>query len=347
MNETENRDQSSSNYEIDIIKYASVRKQEIDLLRNDAFLTKEDKNKSLFQLLPRHMRRRTMGYLRKRLPHRIRKLAIIKPPSKVNKRPSRKHRRRPANLLKEYDRRKRDGKVWLETHIWHAKRFHMSESLYGYRLALHDNCKSKRAAYKCLSKYACIHDESYYVCLQLEGRQEDLLQGLAKLSSSKTGLTFAAKLYLNGQFEGRTVMYEENKYPFGCIGPVRFLWKAVDDHLDDNFNRYLWIWSHPSVYKRVETQLINVFELESQTIDEFDANSNAKKRKLNEEKEKQTCDETTRSNQNPVYHSSSKHIKLKNLKDKLVRFKLLGPLSTSILANALKTFQPNECSETE
>ena len=90
------------NTEIDIMKFASYRKKEMDLLRNDAFLTKAVKHKSLFQLLPRHMRRRTMGYLRKRLPHRIRKAALIKPPAKLNKRPSRKHRRRPVNLLSNY-----------------------------------------------------------------------------------------------------------------------------------------------------------------------------------------------------------------------------------------------------
>ena len=74
------------NTEIDIMKFASYRKKEMDLLRNDAFLTKAVKHKSLFQLLPRHMRRRTIGYLRKRLhPHRIRKAALIKPLAKLNK----------------------------------------------------------------------------------------------------------------------------------------------------------------------------------------------------------------------------------------------------------------------
>ena len=105
--------------EIDIVKYVAARKKEIDLLKSEVFLSKEDKNKSLFQMLPRHMRRRTMGYLRKRLPHRIRKLAVIKPPNKANKRPSRKYRRRPSNLLKEYERRKRatDDKMWLESNF--------------------------------------------------------------------------------------------------------------------------------------------------------------------------------------------------------------------------------------
>jgi ribonuclease P/MRP protein subunit POP1 len=160
QNTEENNESAMTSNEIDIVKYASYRRKEIELLNNEAFLGKDNKQKSLFQLLPRHMRRRTMGFIRKRLPHRIRKAAIIKPKSKVKKRPSRKFRRRAGNLLKEYERRKRatDGKMWLETHIWHAKRFHMSPtSLYGYRIALHDNCKSKRAVYRSLKADCCIH----------------------------------------------------------------------------------------------------------------------------------------------------------------------------------------------
>ena len=156
-NNTDKNGQIESNLEIDIIRFASYRKKEIELLHNDSFLSKEVKHKSLFQLLPRHMRRRTMGYLRKRLPHRIRKAAIIKPPAKASKRPSRKYRRRPSNLKREYQKRKRINNMWLETHIWHAKRFHMADSLYGYRLPLFDNVKCKRAVFRSMKKHCCIH----------------------------------------------------------------------------------------------------------------------------------------------------------------------------------------------
>ena len=143
--------------EIDLVKYVSCRKNEIDLLKSESFLTKEDKQKSLFQLLPRHMRRRTMGYLRKRLPRRIRNQATIKTPLKVTKRPSRKYRRKRSNLLKEYERRKRTGGMWMETHIWHAKRFKMSSELYEYRLPVNFHCKCKRVVFRCLKDHACIH----------------------------------------------------------------------------------------------------------------------------------------------------------------------------------------------
>ena len=59
---------------------------------------------------------------------------------------SRRHRRRPSNLRQEYQRRQ--GKhVWLETHLWHAKRFKMAE-LWGHKIPIHPSDKSARATYR-------------------------------------------------------------------------------------------------------------------------------------------------------------------------------------------------------
>ena len=74
------------------------------------------------------------------------------------KRPSRRHRRRPGNLLQDYIRRQ-NRHVWLETHIWHAKRFHMADE-WGYRIPLHPNDKGVRAAYR-----ATVHHCLLQVCM--------------------------------------------------------------------------------------------------------------------------------------------------------------------------------------
>jgi predicted RNase H-like nuclease (RuvC/YqgF family) len=70
-----------------------------------------------------------------------------KEPSKQKK--SRRHRRKPSNLLSEYSRRQRKH-AWLETHIWHAKRFKMVEQ-WGYKIPLHPNDKSVRASYRAMA----------------------------------------------------------------------------------------------------------------------------------------------------------------------------------------------------
>lgn len=66
--------------------------------------------------------------------------------SEVPKKKSRHYRRKPRNLMEEYTRRQREH-VWLETHIWHAKRMKMIDA-WGYRLADHPNDKGFRAAYR-------------------------------------------------------------------------------------------------------------------------------------------------------------------------------------------------------
>jgi hypothetical protein len=134
-----------------------------------------------------------------------------------------------------------------------------------------------------------------------------LLKGLSSLCSTQTGLTFAAKMYLNGQYEGNTILYESNCYPFKCIGPVRYLWEQVDINDPESF-RKLWIWSHPAISQQLEKQFNYVFN-------------------LNEEE---------KDDDSPVNKRRKNNIYLTLLKDRLVRFKLLGPLSTIILANVLK-----------
>ena len=328
----EGKDDNNLAHDIDILKYASFRQNEVQLLSNEAFLAKENKQKSLFQLLPRHMRRRTMGFIRKRLPHRIRKQAQIKPPSKIKKRPSRKFRRRPSNLRQEYERRKNlQDNMWLETHIWHAKRFHMAK-MYGYRLALHENGKCKRNVVKNLKDFCCIHDESYYVCYELKGHENDLVKGLNRLCSEKTGLTFSAKIFFSGKCEGRISLYEADQYPYKCIGPCKFMWKP-----EQNENRIIWIWLHPSIHKQVEEEFMKIFKLDHDQND----SPLAKKRKLNCDNLNQDINEDIKMENlaeetiENCLKSESEKVTITCLKDKLVRFKLMGPTSTSILGNVL------------
>ncbi len=71
------------------------------------------------------------------------------------KRPSRRYRRRPRDLLSSYTNRQRKIK-WLKTHIWHAKRFHMN-TLWNYRLAEKSNAKCIRPTYKSLRERCLLH----------------------------------------------------------------------------------------------------------------------------------------------------------------------------------------------
>jgi hypothetical protein len=76
------------------------------------------------------------------------------------KRPSRRYRRRPRDLLSSYTNRQRKIQ-WLKTHIWHAKRFHMN-TLWNYRLADKSNTKSSRPTYKSLRERCLIHVKVFH-----------------------------------------------------------------------------------------------------------------------------------------------------------------------------------------
>lgn len=138
-------------------------------------------------------------------------------------------------------------------------------------------------------------------------------------------------MYLDGQYEGRLAAYEADKYPLKCIGPVRFLWKVRDCEVGCDERRALWIWCHPSTYKSIAAQFQHVFNL----------SANSSKDQITEEKmDMDINDRITKTTavESDVFSSNDERdIRLVCLKDKLVRLKLLGPMSTSILANVLQT----------
>ena len=126
-------------------------------------------------MLPRSLKRRAMSQNYYRIPIRIRykslrendgneKIRAAKQQQKASnsdieaskKRPwnskikrakTRKHRRGTKSLLNSYYKRVHSGYQWIETHIWHAKRFHMEE-LWGFKVPARCNDKCMRASYR-------------------------------------------------------------------------------------------------------------------------------------------------------------------------------------------------------
>ena len=74
--------------------------------------------------------------------------------SDLKKKKSRKQRRKPRCLRGNSVRRERGKALWLETHLWHAKRMHMTDH-YGYRVAESANDKGVRQAYRSM-QYGCL-----------------------------------------------------------------------------------------------------------------------------------------------------------------------------------------------
>nr|XP_032810680.1 ribonucleases P/MRP protein subunit POP1 isoform X2 [Petromyzon marinus] len=239
----------------------------------------------VFQTLPTHMRRRAMSHNVKRLPRclrdaakrEVRRLAARDPLATFTRTPpmdessakakvvpkcrSRKARRRHGSLLLDYNRRQRRH-VWLETHVWHAKRFRVAER-WGYRLGLQPTTKTYRSAYRAMAQRCLLQDVSYYCCLELKGKQEVLLGVLSTLCSPETGTYFDGVDYLSGQRQGSLVMYRANGFPTQPLGPVTFLWRPLqkpDEREMNTEHRQLWIWVHPAMKNEVLSELKENFK---------------------------------------------------------------------------------------
>uniref|UniRef100_A0A915DT52 Ribonucleases P/MRP protein subunit POP1 n=1 Tax=Ditylenchus dipsaci TaxID=166011 RepID=A0A915DT52_9BILA len=197
------------------------------------------RKRTVLQRLPRHMRRRAMSHNIKRLPKMIRNMAMnaIKKATRHRKKPpSRKWRRRPSRLLNRRNRVLRRFN-WLETHIWHAKRFLMSD-LWGYKLPIRSYQKGFRPTYRNAINSTAVFDQSYLECIQIES------------SKSQEEVCRAA---LSGCLEMSVLIYMPKQYPRGFLGPGRFSWSTVND-----INR-LQLWVHPSIRSVVLNEIVEIF----------------------------------------------------------------------------------------
>lgn len=292
---------------INIIKHVGDRITELKKLYNDINTRKSEM--LIHQLLPNHIRRRGMSHNPKRLPKRYRTAHINQMQksgleSKPKKRPSRKYRRRPVNLMKEYCRRKLKN-VWLETHIWHAKRFHMKD-LWGYKVPYSSTNKRYRASYKAIKSHCLIQDISYYSCIEITGELPILTEKFSKITSKDCGLTLTAKCYLYGTREGQVTVFKQDSYPYNAIAPISFIWKQNDES-----RKTIWIFVHPSAYNELLKELTELFEV------------------VSDQKLKSTLI------RNPKYVNVSLNVEILEVKDTLNRYRLTGPFSNSVIT---KTF---------
>ncbi|CAM9426309.1 unnamed protein product [Lampetra fluviatilis] len=324
----------------------------------------------VFQTLPTHMRRRAMSHNVKRLPRRLRDAAkreMDESSAKAKVVPkcrSRKARRRHGSLLLDYNRRQRRH-IWLETHIWHAKRFRVAER-WGYRLGLQPTTKTYRSAYRAMAQRCLLQDVSYYCCLELKGKEEVILGVLSTLCSPETGTSFDGADYLGGQRQGSLVMYRANGFPTQPLGPVSFLWRPLqmlDERETNTEHRQLWIWVHPAMKNEVLSELKENFkcleplgETSAARKSEMKAAlpeaargarrgkaSGTRKRRAEDceqpgaPPEKRIYGDGTRGPHEPrSWMSVSTGTALTDLTMEMVRFQLIGPRSGFILTHALR-----------
>ncbi|KAI8810251.1 ribonucleases P/MRP protein subunit POP1-domain-containing protein [Cladochytrium replicatum] len=236
---------------LDVVEYCEARAFEINAIEKALQnATEHTGNKRVWQMLPRHMRRRAASYNVKRLPKRVQQRAAeqnANDPGNPQKKSS-KNKTRRSNKAEDFEKRQKNKK-WLETHVWHAKRMHMMD-MWGYSIPEHPNDKSTRAAYRSMKNQCTIADISYCQQIQFEGTQSSIAALFEAIADPSLPSVESIR-YLDGQRQGATFLYECLSYPAGSIGPASFLWKpreranSTSDHISTE-PRTMWIWLHPA-----------------------------------------------------------------------------------------------------
>ncbi|GAA5882191.1 hypothetical protein JCM3774_005460 [Rhodotorula dairenensis] len=217
---------------LEVEKFAQARVFEISAMQRAMKTAKEAGTQRAFQSLPRHLRRRAASHNIRRLPERLRARARGEVPKDAAK-PKRvtrsmlgRHRQRPG-LKAEMFRKRQMGKMWIETHVWHAKRMHMTE-IWGHRLADRPTAKAFRASYRASQHGALVHDASYFQYFELEGPLDDLRAVLDAICDP-TAVSPTSRRYSTGSREATVDVYDpEATYPNGRLGPATFIWKPED-----------------------------------------------------------------------------------------------------------------------
>ncbi|KAN0027802.1 hypothetical protein ACTFIV_009626 [Dictyostelium citrinum] len=247
---------------LSVLSYVNSRKSEINEFLK-AITTKKS-NSRAFQSLPRYLRRRTMSHNVYRLPVHLRKRAQneIEKSAQTNKSeggkllrektPVRKAKRRPAYLLRDYERRQKTFK-WLETHIWHAKRMKML-SIWGHKIAKSINGKGVRSTFRASSHFCTLYDCSYYQCIEITGLESKIIDFFSTITDPNS-TPISNKSYLTGSREGTIDIYYIDRFPFHFICPAKFLWKQ-DTNNNNNNQRKIWVWIHPAALN----EIIYIFE---------------------------------------------------------------------------------------
>ncbi|CAK9290240.1 unnamed protein product [Gordionus sp. m RMFG-2023] len=274
--------------EIQVSPFVESRIREIETLTNIIKNSKKGGGRNVFQTLPRHMIRRAASEDIRRIPKSLRNNAsknyINQLTSKKNfnsrystiikkQKLYRKISRRPGLLRLHYANRQK-GHLWLETHIWHAKRFHMLKK-WNWSIPFKPNDKCYRASLRGANQGCIVQDISYYNCIEITGSVLNISEKFKCITSSYTGCSFALhdvtapKKLME---EKMAFLYHINSYPTRAIGPVHYtiIPKVVEaNQTEDIKNKSssddemitVWIWMHPGIYEEVLNVLSELFDV--------------------------------------------------------------------------------------
>lgn len=227
---------------IEVESFTRARLSELAALR--AAVISGRANRRVHQQLAWHLRRRTLSHSSRRAPVAIRvahrrELASSGLEEKRQSGPKgsrrlRKYRAKARFLL--YFRKLRNARPSrLETHEWHAKRFHMTQ-VPGRVVADYCNDRGLRSAYRAFTHSSLAHDASYLDIVQMTAPSNAkivaaLAQVLAPVDVARVATVRVASgtRYLRGAVvhdtnSGRTIAPVDVLFRPSCTSSMAWLW---------------------------------------------------------------------------------------------------------------------------
>eukprot|EP00371_Babesia_bovis_P002536 XP_001611183.1 ribonucleases domain containing protein [Babesia bovis T2Bo] len=228
---------------VNVKKFLESRCFEIEELISH--VKRSDKQDRVFQRLPFVLRRRATSHNPFRVPKKLRlHLAreMVRSMPKCSKR-LRKDVRRRLNRLEEY-RRRCERNQWLETHLYHAKRFKMA-TIWGYRIAFRSSQKCRRRCIRACKRRCVIHDLSYVRAVGVSGKLS-VLRDAFRLIFSDSAFMFQERL-LSGEYRSTAYAYSCRDTGYHMICPTSFIWIQHDGVASaSDATREIWFFVHPS-----------------------------------------------------------------------------------------------------
>jgi len=158
-----------------------------------------------------------------------------------------------------------EGKTWLPTHLYHAKRARM-ESRWGFSLPSTPTEKSFRPTYRASNHSGFIaFDTSYFSTLFISGTEIDLRKVLDMII--EPGSAASGKRYSSGKRSCETLLFRHDDFPRGMIGPALILWRVVDE----GEMRQVMVRVHPSMVEEVWEELHVCAKMVGENIEIEDA----------------------------------------------------------------------------
>ncbi|KAI9187583.1 Ribonucleases P/MRP protein subunit pop1 [Blastocladiella emersonii ATCC 22665] len=237
-------------------KFADARAFEIRALGSVMLRAAEMSKSRAFQKVPRFLRRRAASHNPNKIPRRLRERAhkeIANDPVRPKKKKPKAVRRKPRSDFAA--RQERNG-TWLETHLWHAKRFHM-ESMFGWKVPVAPTQKGARAMYRA-AKYATVAtDLSYLALYEFRGPVADIAKLVAEVTDP-FGPRVGAARYTHGRRTVETALFAN--FPHDQLAPATFLWQAGHAAGDEVGSGRLWMWTHPLAEEQLIAALAKAME---------------------------------------------------------------------------------------